>query len=51
MGSGERRHRTGDGDAPAANDDNVVMEMFLAAMKINNDNEIIALALPALQKT
>ena len=51
MGSGERRHRTGDGDAAAANDNNVAREMFLATMKINDDDKIITLALSALQKT
>jgi len=51
VGSGERRYCTGNGDAAAANDDNIAREMFSATMKINDDDEIIALAPPALQKT
>ena len=50
MGSEGRRHCTGDGDAAAANDDNVAREMFSATMKIIDNDEIIAFALPALQK-
>jgi hypothetical protein len=52
VAGGDRRHCTGDGDTAAANDDNISREMFLAMMKINDDDEIIALlAPPALQKT
>jgi len=50
VGSGERRHCTGDGDAAAANDDSIAREMFLVTMKINDEDEIIALSLPALKK-
>jgi hypothetical protein len=50
VGSGERRHCTGDGDAAAANDDSIAREMFLVTMKINDEDEIIALSPPALKK-
>jgi len=51
VGSEERQHRTGDNDTTTPNVDNVAREMFSVTMEINDDDEIIALAPPALQKT
>ena len=48
---GEWRYRTGNGDTAAANDDNVARKNFFATMKINDEDEIIALSPPALKNS